>query len=620
MNRLLAIALFTGLLVGTLAPTHAAAPAARAAADEAWDRGDYPAAVKAYIEILSGPESDAHFEAIALRTGELYRTRELTADGRAPRFSPDGRFIAYETGLEISRQTRLLPGAGSGTAIDLPGVSATFSFDGRSAAYLRLGDAPDLSSAVRALDEAPLAGVNRNALIQALNFQVQRNATIVVRDLSTGQERALDAPGLLKTSLAFGADNRTVYFLGADENDPARNDIYSVTEGRAPSRVGNADGLKGVPTVDPTGAVLLYTVPGINPLRRPAAPGGPGGGGFGGGGAAPRFGVIDLASGTTRTRDGSAPTLSADGRTLAYVTARPGAESQLMLGAPLAEASAIVKATGRLDAPALSPDGARVAYQGMTRDDWEVFLVNRDGTGERRLTKDVQHDVVPKFVDAGHLLSAVGEPRHRRSFLHDLTTGTRVRLFHNNTIRTIAPEYQWSVSPSGQQILIGAERDGDTVSPERGVYLVNLGEKISKADLQGRLLTMLGGEATLREAGAKAYRPINAEVRRLVEQVSTSRIFGYEKALFDFDSKHITRPGNQLASEYLFNAYKSFGYEPEMQWFDVANALGGKTANVLATLRGTENPGLVYVVSSHYDSVPGGPGADDDTSGTAALL
>src|SRR5262249_21976758 len=77
-------------------------------------------------------------------------------------------------------------------------------------------------------------------------------------------------------------------------------------------------------------------------------------------------------------------------------------------------------------------------------------------------------------------------------------------------------------------------------------------------------------------------------------------------------------PGNHLASEFLFNTYKSFGYEPEYQSFEVRNAFGGKTANVVATLRGTVNPDLVYVVSSHYDSVAGGPGADDDTSGTAA--
>ena len=50
------------------------------------------------------------------------------------------------------------------------------------------------------------------------------------------------------------------------------------------------------------------------------------------------------------------------------------------------------------------------------------------------------------------------------------------------------------------------------------------------------------------------------------------------------------------------------------------SALGGQTANVVATLKGTVNPELVYVVSSHYDSVAVGPGADDDTSGTAALL
>jgi hypothetical protein len=329
--------------------------------------------------------------------------------------------------------------------------------------------------------------------------------------------------------------------------------------------------------------------------------------------------VIDLAAGTTRTRDGAAPTLSADGRTLAYV-ARAGAEAHLMIGAPLADATVAVKTTGRIDAPALSRDGARVAYQVMTRDDWEVHVANRDGTGDRRLTKDVQHDVVPRFVGDDRLLTTVGEPRHRRSFLHDLATGTRIRLFHNNTVRTIAPEYQWSVSPSGQQVLIGAERDGDTVSPERGDYLMDPRQKVTKADLLARLRASLAAETALRDAGAKAYGAIAADVRRVVGRVSTSRIYEYEKALFDFDSKHITRPGNKLASEYLFNTYRSFGYQPDMQWFDVKNALGGKTANVLATLRGTENPELVYVVSSHYDSVAGGPGADDDTSGTAALL
>jgi len=98
------------------------------------------------------------------------------------------------------------------------------------------------------------------------------------------------------------------------------------------------------------------------------------------------------------------------------------------------------------------------------------------------------------------------------------------------------------------------------------------------------------------------------------------------EALFDFDSKHITQPGNARASEYLHAMYASFGYAPEYQWFEPRDAqgnpraLGGRTANVIATLKGTVHPEVVYVVSSHYDSVAGGPGADDDSSGTAALL
>jgi hypothetical protein len=241
-----ALTLLVALSLIAQAALRGAAPTALADAHEAWDRGDYPVALKAYIDIVSGPQGDGALEEIALQTGELYRTRELTTDGRAPRFSPDGRFIAYETGLEISRATRVIPSAGSGAAIGLPGVSATFSFDGRSAAYLRLGDAPDLAAAVRALDEAPLADQNRGGLIQALNYQVQRNATITVRNLATGEERPLDAPpGLLKTGLAFGADNRTVYFLGADENDPLKNDIYSVAEGRAPHSCQHGRGIEG---------------------------------------------------------------------------------------------------------------------------------------------------------------------------------------------------------------------------------------------------------------------------------------------------------------------------------------------------------------------------------------
>jgi hypothetical protein len=106
----------------------------------------------------------------------------------------------------------------------------------------------------------------------------------------------------------------------------------------------------------------------------------------------------------------------------------------------------------------------------------------------------------------------------------------------------------------------------------------------------------------------------------MVADASVARVYGYEKTLFDFDSKHITKPGNKLAAAYLQQTYASFGYDAQLQWFEPRTALDGRTANVVATLKGTVNPELIYVVSSHYDSVAIGPGADDDSSGTAALL
>jgi hypothetical protein len=256
----------------------------------------------------------------------------------------------------------------------------------------------------------------------------------------------------------------------------------------------------------------------------------------------------------------------------------------------------------------------------MVDQDWELYVAPSDGTGERRLTREIQHDLSPRFLGGQRLLGLIGEARHRRSYVYDPESGRRMRLFHNNTIRTIAPEYEWVPNRAGTKVLIVAERDGDTVSLERGVYITDLTTRVTREELRVRLQASLAAEEALRNKGKRLFAPIASAVNAVLSEASTSRVFGYERALFDFDSKHITRPGNKLASSYLFDTYKSFGYTPEFQWFPRAEAAGGQTANVVATLKGTTNPELVYVVSSHYDSVAIGPGADDDTSGTAALL
>ncbi len=579
----------------------------------AWDRGDYIAALTTYLDVLKGSPADADLEAIALQTGELFQTTELTTDGDVPQFSRDGRYIAYETGAVPARKIRIVTAAEPLKVVaELKGHRATFSPDGTRLAYLKIPESASLTQAAAAVDTGPAD--QRTQRVAALNAMVALESKLVARDLGSGSETEMNTNGFRVSALSVVPMGILVAATPAE----GPGQIYSTSPSAPPVALTSGEGDKTIGVVSTPGTALTFTIR--------AAGGGRGGRGgdatpAGPGGAGPSFRLLTLADDKVSTINGSAPTFSADGTSIAYV-ARDGADTGLMVApvADLAAAKAVRKGPERIDAPTFSPDGLRIAFQMMPKEDWEIHVIGRDGTGETRVTREIQHDLLPRFIGPDRLIGMVGEARHRRSNLYDLTTGKRTRLFHNNTVRTIAPEYAWVPSADGSKLLIVAERDGDTVSTERGIYLVDLSKRVSRDDLRTRIAGNLTAEQALRAKTQRLFAPVAADVRAALADASVARVFAYEKALYDFDSKHITRPGNKLASEYLFNTYKSFGYEPEYQWFAGRNALGGQTANVLATLKGTVNPELVYVVSSHYDSVAIGPGADDDTSGTAALL
>jgi Tol biopolymer transport system component len=605
-HLLLACALGVALWIPLSGRTSTDTPLETAAL--AWDRGDYVSALTTYLELLGGSPTPATIEAIALQTGELFKTTELTANGDAPRFSPDGRYITYETGDQPNRRVRLLRTDAPGTIVaTLTGQRAVFSPDSARLAYLKVTPSPALTQAFEAIAAGPAN--ERAQRTAAFNARVALESQVVVRDLASGQETELPAPGLEKQALAFTAKGLVVAAAPAGADD---GQLYALSTGSAPAALTSGEGDKIIGEVSSNGQALTYTA-----RRAGAGRGGRGGGAAGG----QTFFLLTVADGRSTPVNGSAPAFSADGSALAYV-ARSGADYQLMLAAVADPGTAAVLRAGpaRIDAPAPSRDAQRVAYQVMAKEDWELHVVGRDGKSDERITREIQHDLLPRFLDDTRLLGMMGEARHRRSHIYDLGTKQRTRLFHNNTVRTIAPEYAWVPAADGQKILIVAERDGDTVSVERGVYLVDLSRRVTVEELRARVRASLAGEQALRAKTERIFAPIAADVRRVVDEASVARVYDYEKALFDFDSKHITQPGNKLAGEYLFNKYKSFGYAPEYQWFAGRGALGGQTANVLATLEGTTNPELVYVVSSHYDSTAAGPGADDDSSGTAALL
>jgi len=645
---LLSAAGFVTALAAQAPQAPARSAAARAAtpyvlyrqATEAWEAGNYPVALTNLTSLMKSPEAAAYRDRVALLTGELFTTIEITTDGRNPSISPDGRYVAYEFGPTSDPSTQIVTvdGDRAEPLVSVKGVNVAFDGASRQVAWVRPAAGSAWAAAVRAIDQAPAGGARTAANAEAA-WLLASEGELVVRNLATGAERIVPTAGVLKTAPTFDARN-TVLFIGADPTDLTRSDIYR-DEG-APTRLTDQPGFKSNISVDRSGGALLYSVATAPTFRQPAVAGaGAGGGGRGGragggGGGAPAgpnpcgggrgagtaFGILNLQTKATRIVTGSSPTMSADGKTIAWL-ARDGATCTVEKQSTLGGEATAMRTGSRVNAPALSPDGSQVAYEYMTDTDWDVYVTGADGTS-RRITRDIQHDLLPRFLSSTTLLSMMGEARHRRSQIYDLTaaapSATRTRLFANNTIRTISPEYIWLPSADGHRLVISAERDGDTVSPERGVYLVDLTTKVSTAEILARLGRQQAAENELRQRMTRTFAPVADLIKRVVAKASVSRVYEYEKTQFDFDSKYVSQPGNNKAIEYLTKTYASFGYTPEQQWFSPPQAQGGRTANVVNVKLGTENPELIYVVSSHFDSVVVGPGADDDTSGTAALL
>ena len=134
------------------------------------------------------------------------------------------------------------------------------------------------------------------------------------------------------------------------------------------------------------------------------------------------------------------------------------------------------------------------------------------------------------------------------------------------------------------------------------------------------------------------------EIRKMLSEISAGRLETDVKKLVSFGTRNTNSTqddpvrGIGAARDWLYEEFKKISaacggcLEVEKQTFLQPQAPRVprpiNLTNVVATLRGTADPDRVYVVSGHYDSMCGNPsdgecdapGANDDASGTAAVL
>lgn len=134
------------------------------------------------------------------------------------------------------------------------------------------------------------------------------------------------------------------------------------------------------------------------------------------------------------------------------------------------------------------------------------------------------------------------------------------------------------------------------------------------------------------------------EIKKMLTEISAKRIEDGVRKLVSFGTRNTNSTqddpfrGIGAARDWLYEEFKKISaacdgcLEVAKQTFLQPQAPRVpkpiNLTNVIATLRGTSDPDRVYVVSGHYDSMCGNPsdgecdapGANDDASGTAAVI
>ena len=116
---------------------------------------------------------------------------------------------------------------------------------------------------------------------------------------------------------------------------------------------------------------------------------------------------------------------------------------------------------------------------------------------------------------------------------------------------------------------------------------------------------------------------LHPTISSIVDQVSKENLKSYIKDLQDFQTRYSSTPNCEEAGDFIYNFFVQNRIKAEYDNFSFEKEYSSR--NIIGTLKGKVDPSQVVILCAHYDSTSDNPsvlapGADDDASGTSAIM